>query len=111
MLIANRSLNLRTKDGNVQIPVRLFSPEQGAGGSWNCRYEIDWPDGKWAMEAGGFDALQAILMAFYMIGSEIYTSNYHKAGQLSFQEPGNGYGFPVPAPLRDLLQGSDKEFF
>jgi len=63
------------------------------------------------MEASGIDSVQALVMALFMIGSEIYTSGYHKAGQLKFESPGSGYGFPVPVTLRDLLKGGDKAFF
>ena len=45
-----------------------------------------------------------------MIGAEIYSSNYHKAGKLFWDKPGNGYGFPVASSLRDLLQGDDIKF-
>ena len=108
MLIAERTLSLRTKHGLAKIPVCLFAPENKPDGSWACRYAIDWPEGRWVMEAGGVDAVQAIMIALQMIGSELYTSGYHKAGQLFFESPGKGYGFPVPAPLRPLLEGDDK---
>lgn len=62
------------------------------------------------MEAGGYDAMQALVVALNMIGSDIYTSNYHKAGALFFDKPGNGYGFPVPANLRKMLVGNDAEY-
>jgi hypothetical protein len=42
-----------------------------------------------------------------MIGAEIYTSDYHKLGQLIWREPAQGYGFPVPLSIRDLLVGDD----
>lgn len=42
-----------------------------------------------------------------MIAFEIYTSEYHEAGELYFDTPGEGYGFPVMPPYRDLLQGED----
>jgi len=45
-----------------------------------------------------------------MIGSEIYTSDYHKSGHLSSHESWRGYGFPVPQNLRDLLIGDDAKY-
>ena len=45
-----------------------------------------------------------------MIGAEIYTSKYHKAGELCWETPGKGYGFPVVPTLRDLLQGDDAKY-
>jgi Domain of unknown function (DUF6968) len=110
MLIATRTLRLHRKSGDVRVPVRLYKPEQ-ADGSWSCRYEIDWPDRPHSMTARGVDAMQAILLALEMIGATIYSSNYHKDGDLEFENPGQGYGFPVPTTLRDLLEGDDKKFF
>lgn len=63
------------------------------------------------MAAPGMDSAQALLNAFLMIGSEIHTSSYHKAGDLFFEAPGQGYGFPVPSTLRDLLQGEDARIY
>ncbi|MFY9622813.1 MAG: hypothetical protein WAU59_18270 [Rhodoplanes sp.] len=107
MVIASRTLKWQTETGVVDVPILILAPERAAEGSWACRYEIDWPDGKWIMRALGVDAVQAILSALQMIGAEIYTSDYHKSGSLFFESPGLGYGFPVPASLRHLLQGDD----
>lgn len=46
-----------------------------------------------------------------MVGTDIYTSDYHASGKLRWGEPGTGYGFPVPSSIRDLLIGDDKKFF
>jgi hypothetical protein len=110
MLIGNRSLQLQTANGPITIPVRIYAP-LNTGASWICRYDIGWPDGQWTMEAAGHDSVQAIVIALHMIGSELYTSEYHKAGQLVWERQGAGYGFPVPISLRDLLQGDDANFF
>ena len=53
--------------------------------------------------------IQSIILALQMIGIDIYSSNYHKAGQLSLERQDGGYGFPVPYNTRDLLEGDDKE--
>ncbi len=58
----------------------------------------------------GSDAVQALLIALQMIGSEIYASAHHAAGRLVWLEPGHGYGFPVSNNVRDLLIGDDKTF-
>jgi hypothetical protein len=62
------------------------------------------------MEAFGADSVQAILLAFQMIGAEVYTSDHHKSGRLMFHEPGQGYRFPVAASIRDLLIGNDRKY-
>ena len=110
MLIASRSLKLKTTAQVVDIGIRLFAPVQASDGSWLCRYEIDWPEGMLVMEVAGIDAMQAIVVALQMIGSEIYTSNYHKAGQLSWDSHTRGYGFPIASSLRDLMVGDDEKF-
>jgi len=104
-------LKLRGVNADIEIPIRIFLPEKAEGGSWSCRYEIDWPDEKWALAAYGNDSVQAIDLALHMIGSEIYASNYHKSGQLFLEAPRRGYGFPVPKTLRDLLEGDDAKFY
>jgi hypothetical protein len=62
------------------------------------------------MSVGGFDSAQALVLALQTIGAEIYSSTYHKSGQLFTDKPGNGYGFPVVPTLRDLLQGDDAKY-
>jgi hypothetical protein len=109
-MLASRLLKFRSEKGEIEIPIRLFAPEETEGGAWSCRYEIDWPHGQWAHAAHGFDSIQAILLALQMIGSEIYVSEYHKSGKLMLEGPGRGYGFPVASSLRDLLIGDDAEY-
>jgi hypothetical protein len=41
------------------------------------------------------------------IGTDIYTSDYHRSGRLRWLEYGDGYGFPVPKTIRHLLIGGD----
>ena len=43
MLIAHRRLVISSPSGDIDVPVRLFQPEQ-ENGMWICRYEIDWPN-------------------------------------------------------------------
>jgi hypothetical protein len=107
MPIATRTLTLRRTSGDVEIPIRIFAPEQKAG-DWSCQFEIAWPDGTWTMAAGGVDAVQALHIALQLVGAQIYASDHHASGKLMWLEPGKGYGFPVPSSIRDLLVGDDK---
>lgn len=100
MAIATRTLRLRRADGDVEIPVRVYAPEQ-TDRTWGCRYEIAWPDRTKAVTALGVDSMQALILALEMIGAELYTSSQHQAGELVFERPGGGYGFPVAPSLRD----------
>jgi hypothetical protein len=104
--IALRRLIISRPSGDIEVPVRLFQPEDN-NEMWICRYEIDWPDQTRSRFAAGVDAFQALILALQMIGAEIYTSKYHKSGSLQWFEPGRGYGFPVTGNLRDLLIGDD----
>jgi len=109
MIIAARSLKLRQGSNEIAVPVRIFAP-QDDDNQWSCAYEIDWPEGTRKSAGHGADSVQALLLALEMIGSEIYTSDYHKSGCLFFEAVGCGYGFPVPTNLRDLLDGDDAEY-
>jgi hypothetical protein len=110
MEIAARTLTLRDGSKDVSIPIHIFAPKEEKVRAWSCHYEIDWPEGKEAREAWGSDAIQAILLALQAIGSDIYTSTYHKSGNLFYEVPGRGYGFPVPVSLRQLLVGDDAKY-
>lgn len=110
-MIARRILKFKINDRIFAVEIRLFAPERQPEGHWFCRYEVDWPDRPRQGRAGGHDAIQALLGACGMIGAELYTSDYHKNGQiLPLDETWVGYGFPVPYNLRDLLIGNDAEF-
>jgi len=109
MIIATRSLVLRENQGNARVPIRVYAPETKED-HWICRFEIEWPEGRAERWGTGSDAIQALLIALQMIGSEIYASRYHEAGRLSWLTPGKGYGFPVAQNIRDFLIGDDKRF-
>jgi hypothetical protein len=109
-IIATRILVLREEDGDKDVPIHIFAPEQKEG-HWLCRYEVIWPDETWRYEAQGHDAVQAIELAFQMIGVQLYVTAEHKEGRLGWEEPGKGYGFPVSRGVRDLLVGDDKRFY
>ena len=106
MLMAIRSLTVHDADAELDVEVRLYLPEQDDQ-AWICKYEIGWPTSVRRSDARGVDAFQAILLALYKIGIEIHTSDYHKAGKLTWLAKGRGYGFPVSKSVRDLLTGDD----
>lgn len=108
--LATRILKLNRDKAEFEIPIRIFPPVQ-ENTAYSCRYEIDWPEGRQTMKAWGIDAVQALLITFQMIGADLYSSAYHKAGQLIFGSPGTGYGFPVVPTLKDLLVGDDVKAF
>ncbi len=109
MIIANRSLRLRQGSVDIDLPIHIQAPQE-LGSDWICDYEIGWPEGAKKSRAAGFDAVQALQLALQKIGTELYTSEHHKSGSLKSQDSWNGYGFPVPASIRDLLVGDDAKY-
>jgi hypothetical protein len=108
MQIAYRRLITSSASGDIDVPIRLFKPEENDG-AWICRYEIEWPDQKHSGFAAGADSIQALVLALQRIGVEIYTSAYHKTGSLKWPRSAKGYGFPIARNLRDLLIGDDAD--
>lgn len=109
MVIGTRVLTLRTDTDDVPVPVRLFQPVD-EDGAWQCRYAIGWPDGLRESAAWGTDALQALHLAMQKIAADLYGSDAHREGRLSWPGQAAGYGFPMAKGGRDLLVGFDREF-
>lgn len=109
MAAIKRVLKLQVDTATVDVPVRIYTPYLDRG-SWFCKCEIQWPDRRSSLDAGGVDAVQALLHAMQMVGAALYASPEHKSGRLSWTSPGDGYGFPVGRGSRDLLEGQDAEF-
>lgn len=111
MIVANRTLMLKDGERTIPIAITIFAPEKTAAGDWGCRYLIDWPERPSDKTIFGFDSIQALHGALQIVGAEIYSSDYHEAGNLFWEAPGKGYGFPVAPTLRDLLIGDDAKYF
>lgn len=109
MIIATRMLTLRDLEGTREMPVHLHAPELDDG-AWICRYEIEWPEGTRSSYGAGFDAVQALHLTLQKIGIELYKSESHAKGRLAWGALGEGYGFPVPGTMRDVLIGDDRRF-
>ncbi|QCK86844.1 hypothetical protein E8L99_14320 [Phreatobacter aquaticus] len=107
MEIATRTLTRTTPGGDQLVLIRIFAPVE-AGQAWECAYAIAWPHGLAKGSASGIDGIQALQLALQKIGIEIYTSEYHRSGQLAWKTPGDGYGFPLSPSMRDLYQGADR---
>lgn len=109
MFIAERILTAEFPDGAKRVPIRIYAPRTADGMSI-CEYVIGWPEGERRSYGAGVDLVQALHSTLLKIGLEIYASAHHKSGILSWEKPGQGYGFPVPKNGRDLLIGEDKIF-
>ena len=58
MIVGTRTLTVELKSELRPVQVRLFSPEFDDP-LWDCRYEIDWPEGQWKSHAQGNDSATA----------------------------------------------------
>jgi hypothetical protein len=94
MLIATRILKFGGSERAMDIPIRIFAPQEGPESGWFCRYEIAWPHGLTAKKAWGFDAVQAVYLTLQAIGADIYFSEYHKSGRLMLDRPARGTASP-----------------
>lgn len=105
MIIATRALRIASR---LPVLIRLHAPQESAQ-DWICRFDIDWPGQAVSRWGSGVDAIQALLQALQMIGAEINTSSYSEAGELVWLTGYQGYGFPVPNNLRQLLNEDDAD--
>ena len=111
MLLGTRTLFVTTEKGDRAVAVTVFMPEQVAEHVWDCRYEIDWPEGRVSSHMQGNDALHALHLVQMKIGSELYMSRYHHERKLWWLKPWVGYGFPLPKGARDELIGDDQRYY
>lgn len=108
-MIGTRILTATVDGKELSVAVVVDAP-QGEGDDWMCAFRISWPDRTVERYARGVDGLQAAYLAQEMIGAAIYASDLHKQGKLKWRRPENGYGFPVPRAMKDLLIGDDLTF-
>lgn len=104
-----RTLVLNSEAGRQTVAVSIFLPV-AAEASWECLWQIVWPDRERKNLGLGVDGVQALVHALQMIASELYASEEHRSGQLIWTEGYNGYGFPAPAQIRELLLRDDARF-
>lgn len=101
MQIATRVLDVSGK----RVTVVVGKPEKFPDAEdYYCPYQIVGLGNERVRYAGGVDAVQAMLLALKMIGTDLYTSPEAQAKQLTWQggqSPGD-LGFPVPESVRDL---------
>jgi hypothetical protein len=103
----SRVLKFENGGEAVDIPVLVFWPVK-EDAAWSARWEIQWPGRPRSNAARGMDGVQALFNALQMIGAELYCSDAHKSGCLSWDKGWAGYGFPVPNNIRDMLMDDDE---
>ena len=107
MAFATRTLTIVQAERRTPVPVIIHQPQQHPR-HWECAFEIGWPDGAVTSNAKGFDGMQAVYLAMQAIAIRLYASPYHAAGELDWDKPGDGYGFPMPKPGYPDLIGEDR---
>ena len=105
-----RDLTVSIDGVTRDVPVVVSEPMREQASGWFCRYTIGCPDRPRTCEGWGIDPVQAGYLTLETIGAELYTSAAHAEHRLTWLEPGDGYGFPVPRNLRGDLIGSDRLF-
>lgn len=70
--------------GDGALLVRFFTPSRAAGGEFQCRYAIGWPEREVRRYACGQDGLQALLLAMRTVHTVLVESDAYKAGQLTW---------------------------
>jgi hypothetical protein len=87
------------------VVVRIGKPEKfPESDDFYCPYEIIGIGKEGIRYAGGVDTAQALLLAFKMIGADLYTSKEVTPGGLVWEGSKKGdLGFPVPGSISDLI--------
>ncbi len=104
-----RILKLRDGAKSADVVVSVFWPGPREN-SWFSDWTIVWPDRVRKGSAGGVDAIQALLGALKIVGTELYCSAEHQDNRLIWADDWSGYGFPVPNGMRDALTGDDAKY-
>jgi len=107
-MTVNRVLNLRVAGRIVEVPIKI-GPTTALNGTWTCPFRIGWPDTPKTGQASGVDSAQALYHAMQLVAVQLYMSEPHRRGNLYWDKPGSGYGFPLPAGGRDIAVGADRK--
>jgi hypothetical protein len=98
--IAMRSLDLAGETPG-EVTVRIKRPVSDDG-HYKCEYQIVGIGSGKVRYAAGADGMQALVLALQMIGTDLYTSEAAKEGQLTWFGSPN-LGFPVSDAIADLV--------
>lgn len=103
-VVTNRSLSI-IGDAVKKIEIKIGKPQKFEDHSdYYCPYQIIGMGNDRIKYAIGIDGIQALQLTLSRIGSDLYTSEEGKKGNLRWIGDENGdLGFPVPDSIRDLL--------
>jgi hypothetical protein len=103
-VITSRNLSI-VGDIARRIEIKIGKPQKLEDHSdYYCPYQIIGLGNDTIKYAIGIDGIQALQLTLSRIGTELYTSEEGKMGNLRWVGDENGdLGFPVPDSIRDLL--------
>ena len=94
-VVAERLLSGTENGSAIEVRVQIGKPVPHVEGDWICPYKIVTANDSRTFYAGGVDAVQALSLALFAIGSEL--KNYYKGLDLCWLES-KSLGFPVEGP-------------
>jgi Domain of unknown function (DUF6968) len=87
-----------TVDGQ-EVKCRFFPPERD-GGSFFCRYEIDWNEGVRTRKIGGVDEVQALVLAMQAAHTDLLAARENEGRRVSWLDR-QSLGLPIAQTIRD----------
>jgi hypothetical protein len=107
-VVAERVLIL---DSDTKVIARIglpYTPAEFPNESW-CPWQIDGLGSAVVRRTIGIDSVQALWLAFQIVGSELYACDEYRSGRLvAFPgKPLGDLGFPTFAETQDLLPKGD----
>ena len=66
--------------------VRFYRPARAAGGEFQCRWTVGWPEQEVRRYACGEDGVQALMLAMRSVHWELVESDPYKSGRLTLYD-------------------------
>jgi hypothetical protein len=86
--VAERTLELRTSDGTIEVFASLGKPKQVGGDEWTCSCTTRFADEVRSIEIHGGDSMQALQLAMVTLDVELKYRAERRGGTLfRFDEP------------------------
>jgi hypothetical protein len=106
MVVLSRNLKLMRGGREFDVPIRIHLPSTKRIIGNGIRDRL--AGSRKAEQSRWIDSVQALLIAMQKIGVDLYAGDAHHSGNLKWERPGGGYGFPLQSAVQDLYEGDDK---
>lgn len=87
--MAEAFVERRFDRGEEQVIARFHAPTLAPGGEYQCRWEIEWPEGTQRRHACGIDGVQALMLAMRSAHGDLTASAAYRAGALTYLDQGD----------------------